>query len=224
MQRQKVVKSSSNKKLEEIMVNVRWIFSVVAGALIAVSPIVAVADNPHNTITLYTQSVDDVSDALSVDFGSPGGGYVQASSLYLTVDHNGNPTGPAIGTIYVACTSLMNPATIVCNATFMFDEGDSINAQGFYTEEGEVPPACPAVTNLLAISGGTGDYQGVQGQLTIIHNGVNPDPNNFCAHSIHNFQFNLQLNHHSDDGLGARLQKKLLQLHKQAKAKKKTSN
>ena len=176
-----------------------WLVGTVAA--IALIPRTTMADTK---ITVYSQAQDGITDAFSSDFNtqgglSPGATYVQASDLYLTA----NRTGSSVGTVYIACFELLNVFDVECMATFKFTDGalkfgdrghavnNSINVQGFYSEEDELLN-CQPIVNVLAISGGTGALQCSQGQVTITHTPVNPTGPN-CAHTKHNYQFDLVL-------------------------------
>ena len=65
----------------------------------------------------------------------------------------------------------------------------------YYTEAAELSNNCGRVVQVLGVSGGTGAYNGAQGQVSVTHLPVNPDPNNACAHSVHDFIFAVSLKH-----------------------------
>jgi hypothetical protein len=97
-------------------------------------------------------------------------------------------------------------ATVQCASTFRFRDGairtgngavirgSAFNTQGAYTEIlGPVNGQCPTSSNLLAVSGGTGDaFIGVEGQVTITHTPGNADPVT-CEHTIHPYKFDFTL-------------------------------
>jgi hypothetical protein len=155
------------------------------GAALSISPSTAKAEQIN--FTLYSQSVDGVTDFYGPGFGPPGSTYVQASALYTTPDRTGTP----IGTIYLSCTVMLTQFDAMCIATMKSVNGtDAINIQGYYSEAAELLNNCGPVVQVLGVSGGTGAYEGAQGQLTVTHTPVNPAPPiQGCAHSTHDFMF-----------------------------------
>jgi hypothetical protein len=146
----------------------------------------------QTTFTLYSRSVDGSTDFAGTGFPAPGSTFVQASALYTTPDRN----GIQVGTIYLSCNLLLTPFDGMCIAAIKFANGtDAINAQGYYTEAAELSNNCGRVVQVLGVSGGTGAYNGAQGQVSVTHIPVNPDPNNACAHSVHDFIFAVSLKH-----------------------------
>jgi hypothetical protein len=144
------------------------------------------------TFTLYSQSVDGITDFAGTGFPAPGATYVQASALYTTPDRTGIPAG----TIYLSCNLLLTPFDGSCIAAIKFANGtDAINVQGYYTEAAELSNNCGQVVQVLGVSGGTGAYNGAQGQVSVTHIPVNPDPKNYCFHSVHDFIFAVSLKH-----------------------------
>jgi hypothetical protein len=170
------------------------IIGVLAGA-VATAPAAA-----QSTFTVYTQSVDGppyspgsygpATDAVSSDYGNPGGRFVQESNLFSGSSFTGN----AIGSAKFACIELMSPTNIECMSSFLFGANDSISVMGFYTEGNQQPPGCISI-NTLAVIGGTGKYQGAKGQLKVTHIPVFQPGNNVsqCEHAIHNFRFDFSL-------------------------------
>lgn len=161
---------------------------------IALMPCIGMADNSHLQLTVYSQVEDGVTAAVSSDFDlqgnpSPGASYVQGSDFYLTSNRTGTPAGKA----YVVCNLLLGPVEAQCAGTFKFVNGDTIDIQGYISEAAQVPPLCQPSFNVVSVSGGTGNFIGVQGQLGVTHTPVNPDPANFCAHSVHNYKFDFTL-------------------------------
>lgn len=157
---------------------------------LAIAPHKAKAD--QTTFTLYTQSVDGITDTGSTDFPAPGSTFIQASALYTTPDRTGNP----VGTIYLSCSLMFTGFDAMCIATLKTSNGtDAINVQGYYTEIAELQNNCGPIVQVLGISGGTGIYNGAQGQVTVTHTPVNPDrtPGAQCAHTIHDFSFAVSL-------------------------------
>jgi hypothetical protein len=158
------------------------------GAALAISPSKAAE---QTKFTLYSQSVDGVTDFYGPGFGPPGSTYVQASALYTTPDRTGTP----VGTIYLCCTVMLNQLDAMCIATIKSANGtDAINIQGYYSEVAELSNNCGPVVQVLGLSGGTGAYRGAQGELSVTHTPVNPGPlSQGCAHSTHDFMFAVSL-------------------------------
>jgi hypothetical protein len=162
--------------------------SLVTG--LAIAPHKAEAEQTN--FTLYTRSIDNITDTASTDFPNPGSTFIQASALYTTPDLTRNP----VGTIYLSCNVLFTGFDAMCIATLKTSNGtDAINIQGYYTEIAELQNNCGPVVQVLGVSGGTGAYNGAQGQVTVTHTPVNPDrtPGAQCAHTIHDFSFAVSL-------------------------------
>jgi hypothetical protein len=159
------------------------------GAGLAISPSKATAEQTN--FTLYSQSVDGVTDFFGPGFGPPGSTYVQASALYTTPDR----TGPPAGTIYLSCIEMLNQVDAMCIATMKSANGtDAINIQGYYTEAAEIANNCGPIVQVLGVSGGTGAYKGAQGELSVTHIPVNPaPPSQGCAHTTHDYIFAVSL-------------------------------
>jgi hypothetical protein len=84
----------------------------------------------------------------------------------------------------------------ICIATLKTSNGtNTINIQGYYTEIAELQNNCGPITQVLGVSGGTGAYNGAQGQVTLTHTPVNPDltPGHQCYHITHDFSFAVSL-------------------------------
>jgi hypothetical protein len=166
------------------------------GAALAISPFEAKAEQTN--FTLYSQSVDGVTDFFGPGAGPPGSTFVQASALYTT----SNRTGTPIGTIYLSCIVMLNQLDALCTATMKSANGtDAINIQGYYSEVAELSNNCGPVVQVLGVSGGTGAFKGAQGEVTVTHTPVNPaPPSQGCAHSTHDFMFAVSLKHQPDGG------------------------
>ena len=183
-------------------------------AAFTIAPCVVMAAPASLTVTLYATTVENVSSGFSPDYYlalaaanrslglSPAGSvYYQETELHLS-----NASGPVVGTLTSSCTLMPSFSTVQCASTIRFKDGavrtgngavvrnSSFNMQGAYTETlGLVNGQCPASTNLTGVAGGTGDaFNGVQGQVAIVHTPGNPDPLT-CDHTIHLFRFDLML-------------------------------
>jgi hypothetical protein len=166
------------------------------GAVLAISPSKAKAEQTN--FTLYSRSVDGVTDFFGPGAGPPGSTFVQASALYTTPNRTDTP----IGTIYRSCTLMLNQLDSMCIATMKSANGtDAINIQGYYSEVAELSNNCGPVVQVLGVSGGTGAYEGAQGELSVTHTPVNPaPPSQGCDHSTHDFMFAVSLKHRLDGG------------------------
>lgn len=87
-----------------------------------------------------------------------------SEALYATED--GTTRGDEVGRTHIECTAQVVPASFLCGAAFVFDEGSQLHGVVLldFTTQSEDEPL-----NLdIAVTGGTGNYSGATGEVSLL--------------------------------------------------------
>ena len=87
-----------------------------------------------------------------------------SEALYTTED--GATRGDEVGRTHIECTAQVHPNNLLCDITFVLDEGSQLHGTVHVDFSMEVPTE--PVQFDIAVTGGTGDYAGATGVVSLL--------------------------------------------------------
>jgi hypothetical protein len=130
-----------------------WLGLGLSSLLVAVGGVTVASASPDTTTATTIHFVARQTSFTFVDVGKKGPG----DGDYVVATEDDMQGGKKIGHDAFKCTLIRN--NTICEATYVF-------AQGQISTQGDVLP--PARHFSTAVTGGTGAYQNVRGQLTVV--------------------------------------------------------
>jgi hypothetical protein len=149
---------------------------VLAGGLLGPSTALATEDDRHGDESTRWIAVEDAFTIVlpdgttfteedappEEDFLPPVGSRLFVSEVLFTT-HDGSTRGDEVGRTHIECTAQAVQTTFVCDGVLVFDTGSQLAASVALDFSAESEPA----SFDIAVTGGTGDYFGAIGALTL---------------------------------------------------------